>query len=74
MIKICAPKNVSEIYIKKQLWVQTTQNLYRKSVGFFEGPKVNGSVALTQFLFVARSWQQGPLSLIAGSDTKGVTL
>lgn len=74
MIKICASQKVNETLIEKQLWVQTTQNLYRNCVGFFAGSNVNGSVALTQFLLGARYWQQGVPNLITGSDRKGVTL
>ncbi len=74
MIKICAPKNVSEIHIEKQLRVQPTQNLYRYCVGFFAGLKVNGSVALTCFSFGSLCRRMPRLLLAQIDERTGVIL
>ena len=73
MIKRRISKTPIGAEITKNQSQQICQKKASKYAGFDAGKLVNGSVALSYFLFVAKNWQQGALSLILGSDRKGVT-
>jgi hypothetical protein len=74
MINLSLLKNVNLPNIKKQFGMQTTQKLYRKSVGFFGALNVNRSVALTRFLLGGPQRLPSIYILVGGRGLKGVNL
>lgn len=73
MINALRLSNVNANFEAVKTSPQSTPQTSQKLLQVFKRVKVNGSVALPRYFLVVKKWQQARLSLILGSDRKGVT-